>query len=139
MPNHLHLVLNLDKREKLDPNGFGEVAHVKEFGPNSSGTMTGLAILCSDGNGRGGGDFHGEDQENAHLIGSWAGDRISIVPDSSPEYGEADKEFKDITEDLVVLVIRGDKYTADDIIPRLKNSGTTAIEDRILKRIGEES
>ena len=34
-----------------------------------------LPLLCADGNGRGGGDYHGSNME---LVGSWAYDRIGI-------------------------------------------------------------
>jgi hypothetical protein len=34
-----------------------------------------LPLLCADGNGRGGGDYHGS---NMDLVGSWAYDRIGI-------------------------------------------------------------
>lgn len=41
-----------------------------------------LPLLCADGNGRGGGDYHGS---NMDLVGSWAYDRIGI-DNELPEY-----------------------------------------------------
>lgn len=40
-------------------------------------TIHPLPILTCSGNGRGGGDFH-TDNDNEELVGSWAGDEISI-------------------------------------------------------------
>ncbi len=45
-----------------------------------------LPILTADGNGRGGGDYHVENQdgtekENAKFVGTWAYDRISVTND----------------------------------------------------------
>jgi len=72
-----YLPVNLDKGEYLDPHKFGDGLKLLEFGDSSSGTMTSLAILLADGNGRGGGDLHSE----SPIIGSWRGDRIVVAGD----------------------------------------------------------
>jgi len=72
-----YLTVNLDKGEYLDPHKFGDGLKLLEFGDSASGTMTGLATLLADGNGRGGGDLHSENP----IIGSWKGDRIVVAGD----------------------------------------------------------
>ena len=72
-----YLIVNVDKGEYLNPHRFGDGLKLLEFGPSGSGTMTGLAVLLADGNGRGGGDL-GSDHP---IIGSWAGNRIVVAGD----------------------------------------------------------
>ncbi len=76
-----YVVINLDKKEFLNTYTFNDGAKLLEFGCSSEGTMTALAVLLSDGNGRGGGDLHSEDP----IIGSWAGDRVVISGDYADE------------------------------------------------------
>lgn len=74
------LVVNLDKREMLDPKEFGSdgsLFDVAVFG-GDGGVTTALAALLAGsckGGARSEGDFDSEDP----LMGSWAGDRIAIV------------------------------------------------------------
>ena len=70
-------ICNLDQKEYLHPHKFGDGMKLLEFGCSSSGTMTALAVLLAEGNGRGGGDLNYDHP----LIGSWAGDRIVIMGD----------------------------------------------------------
>lgn len=72
-----HYVVNLDKRQYLHPHCFGDGLKLMEFGCSRDGTMTALAVLLAEQNGRGGGDINSQDP----LVGSWAGDRIAIVGD----------------------------------------------------------
>ncbi len=74
-------IVNLDKQEFLNTYTFNDGAKLLEFGCSREGTMTALAVLLSDGNGRGGGDLHSDDP----IIGSWAGDRIVIAGDYADE------------------------------------------------------
>jgi hypothetical protein len=73
-------VVNLDRREVLVPECFGDSPNpwsfVADFG---GGTMTALAVLLAASNGRGGGDLRSGDP----LVGSWAFDRIGVVPRST--------------------------------------------------------
>jgi len=48
-----------------------------------------LPLLTCEGNGRGGGDFHGEDDR----IGSWARDRISVESEIPKGFTEMDGTF----------------------------------------------
>jgi hypothetical protein len=72
-----YLTVNLDKKQFIHPHKLGDGLKLLEFGCSSNGTMTALAVLLADGNGRGGGDLHVEDP----IIGSWAGDRIVVAGD----------------------------------------------------------
>jgi hypothetical protein len=77
-------MVNLDKKEYINPHSFGDGAKLLEFSGNG-GMMAGLAILLASGNGRGGGDLRAK--HNVEYIGRWAGDRIVCVGD----YDDADK------------------------------------------------
>jgi len=76
-------IVNLDKRQYINPHSFNDGAKLLEFGCGGVGTMTALAVLLADGNGYEGGDLH----SNHPIIGSWAGDRIVVAG----EYGERGK------------------------------------------------
>lgn len=76
-----YLIVNIDKRQYLKPHYFGDGAKLMEFGMSSSGVLAALAVLLSDGNGRGGGDL-----ASTHpIIGTWAGDRVVITGDYADE------------------------------------------------------
>ena len=125
-------IINLDKKEFLNPYAFGDGAKLLEFGASGSGEMCGLAILLADGNGQGGGDlFVPEDAPESvkNAVGSWAGDRIVI----SGDYAEAgrfiegektlyqmckDGEFKDIS-DLVIEAMCHDECLCRELVQRV--------------------
>lgn len=95
-----YMIVNLDKKQFLDPHKFGNGLKLCEFG--SGLTMMGLAVLLSEGNGQGGGDlFVPEENPFCDLIGSWAGDRIVVTGDYAepnnfvPVYTEVDPEQKE--------------------------------------------
>ena len=122
-----YVAVNLDKQEFLNTYSFNDGAKLLEFGCSANGTMTALAVLLADGNGRGGGDLHAEHP----LIGSWAGDRIVISGDYADEekflqkdeivkfmmigaeragekpnlYAYAKKFFKDISEKVLEVML----------------------------------
>jgi hypothetical protein len=104
-------ICNIDKRQFIHPYCYGDGAKIVEFAYSSPTTMTALAILLADGNGRGGGDFPGESE----LVGHWAGDRIVIAGDYADEgkfvndptknlYNIASEEFEDISFDVLVTL-----------------------------------
>jgi len=106
-----YLIVNIDKKEYIYPHKFGDGLKLLEFGASACGTMTGLAILLSDGNGRGGGDVRSDNP----IIGSWAGDRIVIsgdyadegkfTPDSPVNLCDyAEQHFKDISEAVITAM-----------------------------------
>lgn len=74
-----HVVVNLDKEQYLNPREFGDGVKLLEFALSSGGVMTALALLLAESNNRGGGDL----PTTHSLIGSWAGDRITVVGDYS--------------------------------------------------------
>ena len=76
-----YLIVNIDKRQYLNPHKCGDGLKLLEFASGSCGTLAALAILLADGNGRGGGDLHSDNP----VIGSWAGDRIAIAGDYADE------------------------------------------------------
>jgi hypothetical protein len=84
-----YIIVNLDKRQYIKPDKFGDGVKLLEFALSSLGTKTALAALLSNGNGRGCGDIDSQDP----IIGSWAGDRIVVAGD----YGDP---FKFIPEEL---------------------------------------
>ena len=117
-------IVNLDKHEFLDTYTFNDGAKLLEFGCSSEGTLTSLAILLADGNGRGGGDLH----SNNPIIGSWAGDRIVVAGDYADKhnflnvdqiakhkmlndgedpnlYDHATQHFKDISEEVLIALL----------------------------------
>ncbi|MDE3179725.1 MAG: hypothetical protein KGM47_08700 [Acidobacteriota bacterium] len=94
-----HLIVNTDKKQFLTPTRLGDGLKLMEFGDGGA-TLTALAILLAQDNGRGLGDLHvampdaplehwEKDEYNlkrvrtphAHLVGSWAGERIIIAGD----------------------------------------------------------
>jgi len=74
-------IVNIDKQQYLSTYAFNEGAKLLEFGCSSEGTLTALAVLLADGNGRGGGDLHSDNP----IIGSWSGDRIVVAGDYADE------------------------------------------------------
>lgn len=84
-----HFICNLDKEEYLHPHRFGDGLKLFEFGSSRGGVLTGLSVLLSEQNGRGGGDLMpretGDSERVAYLmenyVGRWAGDRIAIIGD----------------------------------------------------------
>tara|TARA_Y100001938_G_scaffold149253_1_gene235440 strand:- start:496 stop:972 length:477 start_codon:yes stop_codon:yes gene_type:complete len=114
---------NIDKKEYLNPHTFGNGFKLMEFTSDGQGVLQGLSILLANGNGRGGGDFRHE----SHLIGSWAGDRITIEGDYADDslwevmhptrHGDDGEEpnpkyqagWSDISEDVFELLMK-DEY-----------------------------
>jgi len=124
-------VINLDKKQFLNPYAFGEGIKLLEFIPASCGALTGLGILLASGNGRGGGDtstrisypakkkdevLYEIDWVCEEIVGSWAGDRIVIA-------GDYDDEGKFLTqEDCAGLSISERKKGKTVTVPAsLKN------------------
>lgn len=107
-------IVNLTKKQYLDTYTFNDGAKLMELGCSREGTLTALAILLADGNGRGGGDLH----SNNPIIGSWAGDRIVIAGDY------ADEEKFLATEEVVKF-----KMLNEDDTPNLYAFAVEYFED----------
>lgn len=118
MMGQYYYVINIDKKQYLHPHRFGDGLKLLEFGCSGNGTMTALAILLADGNGRGSGDLHSDKA----IIGSWAGDRIVIggdYADNAPGqeaawYDIAAVTFEEISAQ-VIEAMRDDSYLAIEL------------------------
>jgi hypothetical protein len=115
-----HRIVNLDKKQYLNPHYFGDGAKLMEFACSSMGVLAALAILLADSNGRGGGDLH-----STHpIIGTWAGDRIVVTgdygdegawaeaPDGSLYAATCSVPFVDVSDD-VLGALCDDSYTRE--------------------------
>jgi hypothetical protein len=85
-------IVNIKKKQYITPHIFGDGSKLMEFSMSANGVLAGLAILLADGNGRGGGDLHSEND----IVGSWAGDNIVIAGD----YADAGKFVKEPEQTL---------------------------------------
>lgn len=88
-------IVNIKKKQYITPHTFGDGAKLMEFSMSASGVLAGLAILLADGNGRGGGDLHSEND----IVGSWAGDNIVVAGD----YADEGKFVKETDRNLYCL------------------------------------
>lgn len=141
-----YVVVNLDKRQYLCAHKFGDGIKLLEFGCGGH-TMTALAVLLADGNGRGGGDLFSEHP----IVGSWAGDRIVVAGDYADGgrfvenvprdrlqeiakdvysegnqqadrvtlYAYAQEEFEDVSGQVIEALL-DDCYIRDEITPNLE-------------------
>jgi hypothetical protein len=113
---------------------FNEGLKLMEFGMSAGGSLTALAVLLSNGNGRGGGDLNSDNP----IVGSWAGDPIVVAGDYGDEgkflpedkqdttlYAVAQEEGKDISH-LVLDALMEDRWFREDFI---KNWGHANIHD----------
>lgn len=75
-----HTIINLTRKETLNPLKFGDCQKLLGFGASGSGTMLALAVLLAGSSGRGGGDLD-ESPGIGPVIGRWAGNQIAIVGD----------------------------------------------------------
>ena len=96
-------IVNVKKREYINPHMFGEGLKLMEFGMSAGGSLTALAVLLSNGNGRGGGDL---DSSN-DIIGSWAGDQIVVAGD----YGDDGKFLPADKQETNLYCVAGDEGT----------------------------
>ena len=85
-------IVNIKKKQYISPYIFGDGSKLMEFSMSANGVLAGLAILLADGNGRGGGDLHSEND----IVGSWSGDNIVIAGD----YADDGKFVKDADKNL---------------------------------------
>ena len=88
-------IVNIKKKQYITPHTFGDGSKLMEFSMSANGVLAGLAILLADGNGRGSGDLHSEND----MVGSWAGDNIVVAGD----YADAGKFVKEPDQTLYEL------------------------------------
>ena len=117
-------IVNLDKKEFIHPHKLGDGLKLLEFGCSKNGTMTVLAILLVNSNGRGGGDI----ESDSKMVGRWAGDRIVVAGEYGKEgdvafdayqrcgRGENDEppEFRDVSYEALLAVL-DDTYICADV------------------------
>ena len=98
------LIVNPVKRQFLNPHKFGCGLKLMEFTNSEFGPQQALCVLLAHANGRGGGDLGTEDltDDEKALIGSWAGDPISVA-------GDYDDAWLGVPEDL-----KGKEYTTQE-------------------------
>lgn len=123
-------IVNLDKKEFLEPHDFDDGAKLMEFGLSGMGVMSGLAILLADGNGLGGGDLGSENP----IIGSWKGDRIVVAGDYSEKmvkgtkenvYNYANQHFKNVSAETLAALL-DDRYYKKETEAKFKGSSLAA-------------
>ena len=79
-----YIVVNVDRKEYLDPLKFNDGLKLLEITGGRSFTLSALALLLADGNGRGGGDFPCSSSsvpDVSEWIGRWVGNRIVVAGD----------------------------------------------------------
>ena len=81
-----HFIVNLDKREFINPHKLGVGLKACEQLTNPAGTAQALFVLLVCSNGRGGGDLAVTRGFEERVIGRWAGDRIAVVGDYAEDY-----------------------------------------------------
>ncbi|KAF9108486.1 hypothetical protein BGX29_011742 [Mortierella sp. GBA35] len=125
-----HLVLNLDKKEYLDPTicksprqeGDSASTYVDAFAHQEDGIMQGLYSLLFYSNGSGGGDVH------EFKYGRWAGDRISILEKDTMEDLA---QWKDISAEVEESL---NQYKRGAAVDALKKS-LAQIDDSLFSQI----
>jgi hypothetical protein len=138
-------IVNIKKKQYISPHTFGDGSKLMEFSMSASGVLAGLAILLADGNGRGGGDLHSEND----IIGSWAGDNIVVAGDYADEgkfvkepeqtlYEVASSEGEDISV-KVLEALFDDKYFFSEFRKnRAEWSTNDAIDDLIKQKLQDK-
>ena len=138
-------IVNIKKKQYITPYTFGDGAKLMEFSMSANGVLAGLAILLADGNGRGGGDLHSEND----IIGSWAGDNIVIAGDyadagkfvKEPEqtlYEVASSEGEDISVKVLEALFDDQYFFSEFRKNRAEWSTNDAIDDLIKRKLKEK-
>ena len=138
-------IVNIKKKQYITPHTFGDGAKLMEFSMSANGVLAGLAILLADGNGRGGGDLHSEND----IVGSWSGDNIVVAGDYADEgkfVKEADRNLYNVAsnegEDISVKVLDAlfdDQYFFSEF--RKNRAGWTSnneVDDLIKRKLKEK-
>ena len=135
-------IVNIKKKQYIKPHTFGDGAKLMEFSSNSIGVLAGLSILLADGNGRGGGDLHSENE----IIGSWAGDNIVVTGDYADNgkylpVDKVDRNLYDVAsdegEDISLKVLDAlfdDRYFFD----RFRNDKMDYADEDVKELIGKK-
>lgn len=138
-------IVNIKKKQYISPYIFGDGSKLMEFSMSASGVMAGLAILLADGNGRGGGDLHSEND----IVGSWAGDNIVIAGDyadtgkfvKEPEqnlYEVASSEGEDISVKVLDALFDDQYFFSEFRKNRAGWSNNSEVDDLIKRKLKEK-
>jgi len=138
-------IVNIKKKQYITPHTFGDGAKLMEFSMSANGVLAGLAILLADGNGRGGGDLHSEND----IIGSWAGDNIVVAGDyadagkfvKEPEhtlYEVASNEGEDISVKVLDALFDDQYFFSEFRKNRAEWSTNDAIDDLIKQKLQDK-
>lgn len=85
LPTAYRYLVNFTDKEYVD------LSKIKDIKGEKGWKIHPLPLLTCEGNGRGGGDFHGED----YRIGTWARKNIGIVVEKPVDYEEIDGTFQE--------------------------------------------
>ena len=138
-------IVNIKKKQYITPHTFGDGAKLMEFSMSASGVLAGLAILLADGNGRGGGDLHSEND----IVGSWAGDNIVVAGDyadagkfvKEPDqtlYEVASSEGEDISVKVLEALFDDQYFFSEFRKNRAEWSTNDAIDDLIKQKLKDK-
>jgi hypothetical protein len=138
-------IVNIKKKQYITPYTFGDGAKLMEFSMSANGVLAGLAILLADGNGRGGGDLHSEND----IVGSWAGDNIVVAGDYADEgkfvketsrnlYNVASNEGEDISVKVLDALFDDQYFFSEFRKNRAEWSTNDAIDDLIKQKLKDK-
>ena len=137
-------IVNIKKKQYISPHTFGDGSKLMEFSMSASGVLAGLAILLADGNGRGGGDLHSEND----IVGSWAGDNIVVAGDyadagkfvKEPEHNlyEVSSEGEDISVKVLEALFDDQYFFSEFRKNRAEWSTNDAIDDLIKQKLKDK-
>jgi hypothetical protein len=138
-------IVNIKKKQYISPYIFGDGSKLMEFSTSANGVLSGLSILLADGNGRGGGDLHSEND----IVGSWAGDNIVIAGDyadagkfvKEPEqnlYEVASSEGEDISIKVLDALFDDSYYFSEFRKNRAGWSNNSEVDDLIKRKLQEK-
>lgn len=113
------LLINLDKKEYIDPFKLGGGYKLWEWMANF--TIFLPFFLLRKSTEGGGGDYHGRELKN---LGRWAGDRVMLVGDydESGLYDLAEKEFKEISDEIRMDFVQFLLWAELDVVSREKRA-----------------
>jgi hypothetical protein len=124
-----YYIVNIDKMEYLHPHEFDDGLKLMEFGCSRDGTLTGLTLLLSNGNGRGGGDM--SEAAGGEMDGRWAGDRIVIAGD----YGDEGKFLDQVDIRKSVLAAMAEENGAELNLHHVAHEHFTDISEKVCKAL----
>ena len=138
-------IVNIKKKQYITPHTFGDGSKLMEFSMSANGVLAGLAILLADGNGRGGGDLHSEND----IVGSWAGDNIVVAGDYADDgkfvkevdrnlYNVASSEGEDISLKVLDALFDDSYYFSEFRKNRAGWTSNNEVDDLIKRKLKEK-